>query len=81
MPYRIKRYIPNDFRKENYQIAEKLFNMAYDRQIKGLDFSNIFWAAQNIQNLKESITEVAKRNELKEIRNVDDNVIKLLVNL
>jgi hypothetical protein len=74
MPTRMRRYIPQDHRKLNYIIAEKLLNEAYQLQTLGENWSNTFWAGQNIQNLKESITQVAARNELNKIRNVNDKV-------
>lgn len=74
MPYRIKRFIPSDFRKINYLIAEKLLNQAYKQQMTGKPYSNTHWAGQNIQNLGESIVDVAKREELQKIRNVNSEV-------
>jgi len=72
--YRIKRYIPDDFRKENYLIAEKLLNESYDLQIHDKPWTKTFWAGQNIQNLNTSVVEIANRNELRKIRNVDDRI-------
>jgi hypothetical protein len=72
--HRIRRFIPADYRKENYLIAEKLLNCAYSLQIKGKPWSKIFWAGQNIQNLKESVVDIIKRHELKKVRNVDDKI-------
>jgi DNA repair photolyase len=69
--YRMKRFIPNDFRKFNYILSEKFLNEAFDSQYRGKPWKNLHWAGQNIQNLKESILDVAGRGELKEIRNVD----------
>ncbi len=74
IPYRIKRFIPNDYRRINYIISEKLLNQAYDLQIEGKAYSNTHWAGQNIQNLKESIVEVAERDELRGIRNVNREI-------
>jgi DNA repair photolyase len=74
IPTRMRRYIPQDCRKLNYMIAEKLLNEAYQQQTLGQSWSNTFWAGQNIQNLKESIAQVAARNELSKIRNVNDKV-------
>lgn len=74
LPYRIKRFIPDDYRKMNYLLAEQLLNKAYELQALGKAHSQIFWAGQNIQNLKESIVEIAKRGELKKIRNVDEKI-------
>lgn len=79
LSYRIKRFIPNDYRKRNYEIAEKLLNKAFDLQMIGKPWSNIFWAGQNIQILKESIADVAKRDELQKIRNVNDKIESFII--
>jgi DNA repair photolyase len=76
--YRIKRFIPHDYRKENYAIAEKLFSIAYDNRIADKNWKNMYWTAHNIQNLRESIVSVAIRNELQTIRNVNGK-IELLI--
>ncbi len=78
LPYRIKRFIPDDYRRENYLIAEKLLNEAYRLQISGKTWTNIFWAGMNIQNLRESIADIAGRNELHKIRNVNDEIESLI---
>ncbi len=74
LSYRIKRFIPDDFRKLNYLISEKLLNHAYYLQMTGQIWSNIYWAGMNIQNLKESVADIAIRNELRKIRNVDSRI-------
>jgi hypothetical protein len=74
MPYRMPRFIPDDFRKTNYIIAEKLCNEAYELQSFGKAWTNRYWAGMNIQNLKEPIEDIAKRNELSRIRNVDEAI-------
>jgi len=79
LPYRIKRFIPEDFRKWNYLISEKLLNRAYDLQIEGKASSQIYWAGMNIQNLKESIVEITERNNLKSIRNVDEKIASYII--
>jgi DNA repair photolyase len=71
IPIRIKRYIPQDFRRDNYIIAERLLNEAYQCQTLGKAFSSKFWAGQNIQNLREPISNFMKRGELQKIRNVN----------
>lgn len=68
--YRINRYIPHDYRKMNYRVAENLLNESYEQQMFGKKWNNLFWAGQNIQNLTEPINEIAERNELDKIRNV-----------
>ncbi len=74
LQYRIKRYIPEDFRKSNYIISEKLLNRSYQLQIMGKNWKNIHWAGMNIQNLKESLLDIAERNELRKIRNVNSDI-------
>lgn len=74
MPCRIRRFIPEDFRRDNYRIAEKLLNRAYRRQMLGKAWSNIHWAGMNVQNLAEPIADVAARGELRSIRNVNENI-------
>lgn len=78
--WRIKRFIPEDYRKYNYIISEKLFEISYERQITGRHWDAYFWAAYNIQNLKESIIDIAKRNELKKIRGVGDKISAYIIN-
>jgi DNA repair photolyase len=78
LPYRIKRYVPGDYRKSNYIIAEELLNESYRLQVTGKAWSNMYWAGMNIQNLKESIAEVAARNELQKIRNVTDEILPFI---
>jgi DNA repair photolyase len=78
---RIKRFIPDDYRKLNYIIAEKLLNKAYELQMLGKAWSNLHWAGQNIQNLKESIIEVIRRNELDKIRNINREIVESINNI
>jgi len=74
LDYRMKRFIPNDFRKLNYMIAEEFLNEAYAQQCLGKPWSNLFWAGQNINNLKESIVKIAERGELQQIRNINTDL-------
>jgi hypothetical protein len=74
MPYRIGRYIPDDFRANNYIIAEKLLDQAYELMVTGKAWTGLHWAGMNVQNLKEPIGDVATRNELRKIRNVDESI-------
>jgi hypothetical protein len=74
MPWRIKRYIPDDFRRENYIIAEEFLNEAYMEQSLGRPYSNLFWAGMNIQIQKESLRSIAARGELQKIRNIDEKL-------
>ena len=74
MPYRIKRFIPNDYRKINYIISEKLLNKSYVQQINDKSWTTFFWAGQNIQNLKEPIIDIIKRNQLTSIRGIGEKL-------
>ncbi len=71
---RIKRFIPDDFRKYNYIVSEKLFSIAYERRIRGRFWEVFFWAAHGIQALKESIVNVASRKELTDISGVGPKI-------
>ncbi|WXG44451.1 MAG: radical SAM protein [Promethearchaeati archaeon SRVP18_Atabeyarchaeia-1] len=75
---RMRRYIPQDFRRDNYIIAEKLLNESYHSQAIGKAWSGKFWAGQNIQNLKEPISNIAERGELQKIRSVNGLVESLV---
>jgi len=77
---RMRRFIPDDYRKENYMIAGKLLDEAYYNQSLGKKFSNQFWAGMNINNLKEPIRSIAARGELKNIRNVDEELEQRIIN-
>ncbi len=74
LSYRMKRFIPEDYRKTNYLIAEKLLNEAYEKQMLGKYWNHLFWAGQNIQNLTESIEAIAERADLATIRNVKGDI-------
>ena len=76
LPHRIRRFIPNDYRKTNYHIAERMLNVSFERQMFGQSWETLFWAAQNIQNLKEPIEAVAARGELEQIKNVKGPIKK-----
>jgi DNA repair photolyase len=78
LPYRIKRFIPMDYRRRNYRVAQALLDESYRLQMMGKAWTNKYWAAMNIQNLKESVTDIAGRNELHTIRNVDRDIERFI---
>jgi len=78
LDFRLKRYIPDDFRRFNYLAAQKLLDDAYICQMLGKPWTNTFWVGQNVNNLGESIAEIAKRGELMRIRNITPSIEKLL---
>jgi DNA repair photolyase len=79
MPHRIRRFIPNDYRRTNYLLAEELCNEAYEQQSMGRAWTDRYWAGMNIQNLKRPIEDVARRGELREIRNVDESIERFVL--
>jgi len=81
LAFRLKRYIPEDFRKQNYLVAQKLLDDSYLSQMLGRPWTKTFWAGQNINNLEESIEDIARRNELGRIRNVDSSIEEYVLNL
>ncbi len=74
MPYRIKRYIPDDYRRLNYMISERMFKKMYELDIQGKNTKELFWAANNIQNLKESVSDIYERGELEKIQNIQGEI-------
>lgn len=73
---RVKRYLPDDFRRENYRIAEQLFSMAGRAQITGQPWSKIFWTAHDIQKLKVSIREMDLPRREKELGRLDGRLMQ-----
>ena len=78
LAFRIKRFIPDDFRKTNYTIAEAFLNEAYGLQMSGKQAKALYWAGQNIQQLKESIIEIARRGDLAGIKGIDQEILQRL---
>ena len=50
-------------------------------QMLGKPWTKTFWAGQNINNLVESIEDVARRNELRRIRNIDSSMEEYVLTL
>ncbi len=71
---RAKRYIPGDYRKHNYIIAERLLNESYELQLAGGQWKGHFWAGQNVQMLKESIADVHARGGLRGIKGMTTSI-------
>ena len=79
IPIRIQRWIPKDYRKWNYKVSELLLNKEYlDSVVDGKSNNGLKWAGLKLNNLKESIIDVYKRNELKSLENFNSEVIKLV---
>lgn len=75
LPYRIKRYIPKDYRQVNYHLAEKLLNESYDLQLAGKDYDALYWAGQNIQNLDISLVQLQQFGQLNTVKNLEDDIL------
>jgi len=73
-PIRIRRFIPDDYRADNYRIAEKMLNESYRLMVTGKAWKSLHWTGMNIQNLREPLAEVAARGELRGIRNVNERI-------
>ncbi|TFG18733.1 MAG: radical SAM protein [Promethearchaeota archaeon] len=79
IPIRMNRWIPKDFRKWNYKVSELLLNKEYvDSVMYGKANNALKWAGLKLNNLKESILEVYKRNEIRTLENFNSEVIKLV---
>jgi len=78
LPYRAKRFIPNDYRKYNYIVAKILLDQAYYDQITGKPWSTMQWAGLNLQNLQESILDFYARGELKTLKNFTKKIIEFV---
>ena len=77
IPFRIKRFIPNDFRGENYKVAEKLFQESFFNQMStGKNWEHLFWTAHDIQNLKSPIRTLAQMGMLDTIKNMRGDVLE-----
>ncbi len=76
LPFRIKRFIPEDDRKLNYQVSERLFEEVFVAQMLGGNWYNLSWVAQNIQNLTEPLEAIIQRNELGKICNVRGAILE-----
>ncbi len=75
---REKRWIPSDYRKWNYLIAEKLLNEEYLNTIQGKPNDRIKWAGLYLNNLKESIIDVYRRGKLHNLRNFNSKIIEFV---
>jgi len=70
LKYRVKRWIPSDFRRVNYLVAQDLADQAYDLQLQGKRYKTRLWTAHYINNLNQSITVLAQNEQLETIQNV-----------
>ncbi|MHA1641886.1 MAG: radical SAM protein [Promethearchaeota archaeon] len=77
--FRLKRWVPRDFRRWNYKVAEYLLNRYYlDSIVNDKPNKNLLWAGLNLNNLDKSIIEVYKHGELMKLKNFDQTIIELV---
>lgn len=74
VPIRIRRFIPNDFRRENFWLAERLANSGYLRILKGMPFREHFRLARIFNNLRIDIRNVIRQNELRNVIHTTDEL-------
>ena len=77
--FRIKRWIPSDYRKWNYKISELLLNKQYLDALKtGKSNRSMIWAGLNLNNLEESILDIYKRGELLKLQNFNKKIVEFI---
>lgn len=64
VPYRIPRWLPDDFRKANYRLAERFLNNAYYLQLNNQPWRDLQQAGNALHKLQESVEVLAKANTL-----------------
>lgn len=78
MPVRLKRWIPDDYRKWNYKISEILLDKEYMDSLEGKPNNAMKWAGLNLNNLEESIVDVYKRGELSKLKNFNSKIVEFV---
>lgn len=69
LAYRAKRWIPKDFRRVNYIIAEKILNESFELEVLGKPDEQLKWAGLKMQNLEASLLDLPNFQEILEISN------------
>jgi len=81
VPVRMNRFIPGDFRRENYLLSQQLFNEAFREQTRGNIWRPLHYAAMSIQSLKEPVRAIAGRGELGGVGNIDGELERRILTL
>ncbi len=71
VPLRMRRYLPPDYRRENYWLAGQLADRAYYRWLEGRSYQRHLTIAGRINSLKEDIRNVIRRDELQSRLKID----------
>ncbi|WP_371804966.1 radical SAM protein [Candidatus Lokiarchaeum ossiferum] len=78
MNIEVPRWIPSDYRKENYKAAEILLTKARILKFERKPFKDIYWAGMNINNLKQPLGQLHKQGKLKDILKSTTRVYSLI---
>ena len=79
LAWREKRWIPRDYRKWNYKIAEFLLNTEYENMLEtGKSDNTMKWAGLTLNNFEESIIDIYKRGKLHKKKNFTKRIIQLI---
>jgi len=79
LAWREKRWIPRDYRKWNYKIAEFLLNTEYENMLEtGKSDNTMKWAGLTLNNFEESIINIYKRGKLHKKKNFTKRIIQLI---
>jgi len=78
IPFKINRYIPQDYRKYNYELASKFMEKSVISFLNNTEWKRYFWAALNIQNLTESVSDILKRYEISTVKQIDKDMDELI---
>lgn len=71
IPLRIKRHCPQDYRRENYWLAEKLADRAYYRKLEGQPFRHLLTVARRINEFTVDIRSLIRASELVKITDLE----------
>ena len=75
---RIKRWIPNDYRKYNYIIAQEMLNKAYFLQIQGKKYYHYQKAGLEIQNFTNSVVNLYHQDKLKDFDFIKPKIYEMI---
>jgi hypothetical protein len=62
-------------------VAQKSLDESHISQMLRRSCTKIFWAGESVNNLVESIEDVARRNELRRIRYIDSSMEEYVLTL
>jgi len=74
LPLRMKRFIPKDYRRENYWLAGRLADSALIRWCSGEPFRLHLRAARLINNLRRDVRNILREGEVHRIEGIDTAV-------